>query len=298
MPRIVRFGNASPKLYTFPDTLQNLSTNFGNLVPITNRMPGMTGGFDEYGDDPAPGEIGNVKLTYKLITASRDLMTAQRDTVNQMLDWGVQWLYMQPTDPGLPERRTRARINNISMPQDLAHNSDLWQEVSIDFQSSYPRWYGPGTEAPTWGDNTVLWAGSGIKWGGSLSPTTITGGVTSRITVTNNGKMVTRPRITFVYSSGTATPVFSVQRYVGGVQVDNLSLVLGSGLGSGESLEFNARAYSALRYTAGIATNVYSTLFNNTHPDWFRLDPGANTVDLFCGSGTYDVYIRYYEEYV
>lgn len=295
MPRIVRFGSASPKLYTFPDTLQSLSGNFGNVVPITTRMPGMSGGLDEYGDDAAPSEIGNIQLTYKLIASSRDQMTAKRDVVNQMLEWGTQRLYMQPTDPLLSERWTRARINNISMSQDLAKHSDLWQDVSISFQCSDPRWYAAGTESPSWGDNTITWGG-GAKWGGSLSPTTLTGGVVSNITVTNNGKMITRPRLTFVYVSGTPTPVFSIVRYVGGVAVESLGCTLSTALTTNETLEINPRAYSVLRYTSGIASDAYYGL-QFTHPDWLRLDPGANTIQLFCGSGTYDCYIRYYEVY-
>ncbi|MCZ2077914.1 MAG: phage tail family protein [Bryobacterales bacterium] len=297
MAYLVRFGSTGSKIYTFPTVQKAFNTNFANLVPQTTRMPGVSGGFDNFGGYPAPQEIGNIQATFTLRSTTREGMEALRDSLNAITEWGEQWLYMQPSDPNLSERKCRARINNIAMPQDN-EKAGLWQPVTINFQASDPHWYAVGTEAPLWGDVTTAWGTS--KWGGNAVIQAMTGGGAdfTTFTVTNSGKMIAIPRFTWVYKSGTAATSFEIQRRVGGVTEDVVAHTILAGVGSGKTLEINCRALSVKLYTSGVPADAYSSLFSYFHPAWFRLEPGANQLYAYCNNGVYDLYIRWQEVYI
>src|SRR5512134_2799678 len=123
--RIHRF-NAGGLIYTFPTIQAEFVTNFANLVPATARLPGLSGGFDDYGDDAAPSEIGRVTLNFTLVAYSRADMTARRDAVYAMAGWGQRRLWLRPTNhPTDPERWCNAKVNSIRMVERLDANTDL-----------------------------------------------------------------------------------------------------------------------------------------------------------------------------
>src|SRR5690606_17531087 len=140
-----RFGSGS-KIYNFPPTVQNFSDTFADLVPQTVRMPGVSGGFDNYGSEAAPSEIGVVRLNFtltddwvKVAYSESDVaiaMHAARDAVVKMAAWGRMKLFR--TIYGTTERFCWARVNNINMAQNDENNTHLWQPVQVVFQSSDP----------------------------------------------------------------------------------------------------------------------------------------------------------------
>lgn len=126
--------------YTFPGNGLHVSPTFGDVVTRTGRLPGLSGGFDEYGIGQAPNEIGNITLSFTLIAAERDDMQAKRNAVAALTRKGVQQLRWKP-DGYTEFLFCNARVSNIRMPQDPSGQTDLWQTVSMNFQVADPHWY-------------------------------------------------------------------------------------------------------------------------------------------------------------
>lgn len=294
MKQILRFGSGD-QLYTFPDTGVAYSDNFRDLVPRTTRLPGLTGGFDELGEEPAPSEIGKVNFSFWLHTelegrAGRVRMTRLRDAVNEMAAFGWKRLYMQPEDPDADERYCTARINSIQMSERADNRHDLSQRVSVVWQVPDPRWYTQGTEAWSWGDGT-LW--SGAPWGGSATAQACSGTSTD-ITITTQGNAITYPRLIISCAAGQSAQNPTVQRLVGsGTVADEISYT--GSLSAGDSLTINCRKSSVKLGAA----NAYDD-FSFNYPDWLRLFPGENTlrVTLANSSDACSIRVLYYEAYV
>jgi hypothetical protein len=286
-----QFGTASPKLYSFTQAgvvLGAYSDNFANLVPKTSRIFGMDGGFPEFGDDRPPSEIGTVRQSVTLVATTRALMEAKRDLLKQIADWGKQKLVMTPTDGGL-ERSCYATINSIQMNKNEGEHTDLWQTAQIIWQVVYPRWRTVGTESVLWDDG---WAwDDGTVWGGGGG--FAASGTSTSTTVTNNGKATVQPRISILCGAGQTVTNPIIQRLVNNIVIDEV-LYVGT-LVAEDALEINCRAWSVELNN----TNAYSSAFDFTHPSWFRLEPGANTVRvLFTNPGdAATVQLAYYEEY-
>ncbi len=286
--RAVKFGLSSPS-YVFPEFQNSFRTNFANLVPPTLRLPGLSGGFDELGDSPAPAEIGNIALSFTLVADSRSEMEVKRDQVRQMAAWGVQDLFVQPSDTLLAQRWCRARVNNISMPEDPSGNTDLHQPVSVNFQAADPRWLSTGTESWRWGDGTK-W-GSGAKWGGLGTVPGIIG--TGTLTASNVGNAISRPRILVRCGVGEGVTNVTVERILGGLVVDR---VFWPGvLIAGDSLLIDCRRWEVRKN----GVEVYSSAFDFLHPDWMRLMPGGNQlrVSFLYPTDVAGVVVRAYDAY-
>jgi hypothetical protein len=285
MKRILQFG-----AYVFEDTGTAYSDNFANLVLRSDRLPGLAGGFDELGSDPAPAEIGRVNYTFWLRTNSRDEMKAARDAVKAMAGYGATTLFMQPEDPAAAPRFTTARVNNISMPERADDRHDLYQRASVIWQVADPHWYEIGTEAWNWGAG--IWGA--VPWGGGAAPQACSG-VATDFTITTQGNAVTLPRITITCAAGQVAANPKVQRLAGGEVIDEIATA-GLVLGAGDALEINCRAASVKLNGA----DAYSYVSSFKHPDWLRLLPGENVVRvaLANNSDRASVKISYYEAYV
>lgn len=286
IPRIVRFGIGS-KVYTFPGHEQKFSTNFAEVVPSIKRLPGMDGGFDLYGLGRAPAAVGRVQLSLTLVSATRSGMDTLRDAIKVMRGWGVQPLYMQPTNPAAVERWCFARVLDIAMPEERGRHSDLWQKVQITWQVSDPAWLTPGNSNALWSE--FNW-GSGT-WGGGTG-TTITGSGT--ITLTNNGNLPTPVDLTLRPTTGNAATDPIIRRVVGGVAVEELTWT--GRLTDADTL--NIRASSQSVYLNGV--DAYDSRFSALTTDWLRVEPGSNAIQIRLTNPT-DVIsasLRYLERYV
>lgn len=285
--RITRFGSGS-QTYTFPNTIQTLSTNFGDTVPRIVKLPGQSGGLNEYGGDIIPREVGRITVSFTLTTRERESMTALRDAVMAMLGWGEKRLFMRPTDPDLSERFCYASVNNINMPEQPAKHTDLWQPVTIVFQSPDPIWQTLGNEAPRWGE--FSWGG-GALWGGGAGEAV--SGVQTDLTISQTGSAVVTPRFRIVCGVGQTCEDPTIQRIVDGQVVDEVSYV--GTLVEDDELEINCRALSVKLN----GNDAYSSAFDFAHPAWFRLAPGSNSIRItFANSGdAATVYILRYEGY-
>lgn len=296
MASIVRF-QARGNTYTFPTNPgdQDFKTNFGELVARASRMPGASGGYDEYGVGRAPSAVGMVQHSFFLTSDTRSGMQALRDAVYKMADWGVGLLVQSMSDG--TERFCYARVNNINMPEKRHMHSELHQQVQISWQVSDPYWYKPGTEliydysaTPAWDNVSLLWDGGGAN-------ATITN--SGSVSITYNGSATTVARIVLSkLTSGTAwNPV--VRRVVNGAVVDELRWTYG--IGQYQYVEMNPttkRVRWVLHTTSNYVYDGYALgYFSAKHPDWMRLEPGSNSIQVLV-DGDVQIFVRYMERYL
>lgn len=285
MDLLKRFGN----IYTFPQSQINLSTNFGELITRTRRLPGADGGYDDLGDGRGLSEIGSLKTDFWLFFGSREDATAKIEAIKKIADAGVQRLFMQPMDHDMPERWCFARLNNMSIPQDAKNQPHKRAKVSMTFQVSDPFWYTQG--------NSAVWAGGarygdGTRWSGNV--TTPVSGVNTTLTLTNNGNAYTYAQVAIRPTTGQSCSEPIVRRIVNGEVIDEVSY-LGT-LYALDNLFIDSRKASVRLNNV----NAYTSVFNTKNSHFIRLMPGSNTIQIrFAQSAdAANVCIRWLERYI
>jgi len=247
--------------------VQDWRDNFADAVPRTTRLPGMDGGFDEYGVDPAPGEIGNVQGTLKIKKTPPSAMVDWLDTLRSSARQRKGRLYMQPVDENESLRWCYARLNNMTTNHSESGHTGIMMEVKFSFQVSDPHWYQQGTEAPEWGFFT--WGES--YWGGTATAQAVSGLTTDLTETVTGGTVATLPRITITCDTGETAQNIVIQRLVSGAVKDQLTLT--DTLVAGDEVVINCRKRSVLKN----GSNAYSSL-TATRAEWFRLNPGSNSI--------------------
>lgn len=272
--------------YNFPQNAQtDISDNFRDVVTRTQRMPGLSGGFDEFGTGEAPTEIGTVRVSWWFKDASEARVQAERDAVAKMLSYGKSSLYIRKMGTG-EMLFASARIQNIQMSQNaknMAHQRQLFQAT---FQVSDPYWYGIGTESSIWGSG--IW-GSGV-WGGGATAISCAG-VTTSASLSVGGNAYTQPRLVFRCGVGQSASDIYIQRLVSGSVIDQVRY--NGSLVAGDKLEINCRALTVKKNNS----DAYTSIFTFTTGAWMRFAPATNDIKVLLGSsgdaGTLKAY--YYE---
>jgi hypothetical protein len=272
--------------YVFPDEQGSFRTNFANLVTKVERLPGQDGGYDFYGSGPAPAEIGNVGFTFYLTAETRGEMQAKRDAVLKMAAWGKQRLTMLPGDLS-PARWCNARINNITLSQNFGQNTDLIQPVTVDFQVSDPFWYTQGTESNSWGAS--MW--DGTNWGGGTGVEINHSGTSSVHVLAVGGTAHTFPRIELSVPITQSISYPVIQRIVNGKVYDEVAY--NDVLNAFSNLSINCRSLEVQLNRAP----AYNTRFKFISPQFFRLEPGNNTVRVNATSGVCNIKFFWYERW-
>ncbi len=266
----------------------SLRDNFRDAVPRTTRLPGLSGGFDQFGSQAAPSEIGRVDMTCTVVAESRDDMQAKLDALGKLNYYGKRKLYHTPQGSNTI-RWTWARVNSISIPRQIDQHTDLFQTVPITYQCPDPHWYETNNEAWAIGDRVAL-ADPGLDIGGTATPVTVTG--SDSWTINHAGNAITLVRFKLVVPTGKSASDPIIQR-VNGAIVDELTYT--GDLVAGDALIINSRAKSITLNGA----DAYSSSFDFLHPDWFRLEPGDNTIEVELANVTdeIDVYAYFYNAY-
>jgi hypothetical protein len=261
--------------------------NFADLVTKTTRMAFNNGGFDELGLGRGLSEIGNVQAEFWLHFEGDEDADDQIDAFRQMNDWGVQRLFMQPHDQNAAERWCLARINDISGGQNVRDMPRDRQRMKVTFQVADPFWYTDGNQnlwdsTYDW-DSTITWDGTGF--------TTVTGSGTLPITPVGNA--FTLGRVVVQVTGAQTFHQITVRRLVNSGVADEM--VLQMELVDNDVIEFDPRKQWVL--VNGI--DQFSN-FEFRHPDWLRLLPGANSIQVILDESTAvaDVAVRYFERYV
>ncbi len=288
--RLTRF-KVGKNTYTF-EYLQDWSANFGNLVPASSRLPGMHGAFDDYGNEPAPAETGNIALSFALSATDPTLMTAFIDEWNAVARWGRGRLYMQPADDTELERFCFARPNNIPTTHNLNRHSDLLMRINANFQVSDPHWYTQGTFPPTFGDGSKY--GAGVKYGGGATPHACAG-LQTDFTETRLGNALTRPIVVIQCGASQTAEDVTIQRLDGGAIMDELKYT--GVLNNNDVLTINAWSMTV---KLNGADGYTSRFIEPVNPDWFHLYSGTNTlrVKLKNAGDACNVTFKYYEAWV
>lgn len=265
--------------YQFPGAGLSFSPSFGDVVTRTGRLPGLDGGFDEYGTGQAPGEVGNITMSFTLIASDREDMQELRDEVLALKRKGKKELRWKP--PGFTKFRfCHARINNIRMSQNPAGHTDLHQSVSINFQVSDPCWYSYPFEV-WYLDGSVLLDGSRnlAGWGEDF---TLELNSSESTVLEVDGTADTFPVIWVVPSIEGEYPAFDLRRFdENGALQDEVKITRAL---ADDYLEINCRKYSVTWRTRDVGFDLW-------HKDWipyiipkraefFRLVPGNNYLKI------------------
>lgn len=289
MDTLLRFGGGN-QLYVFtPDHQISYRDNFADLVPRTSRIPGVDGGFNEFGSEAPPKEIGNVQMVMWLYADTPAEMTAKQDAIRAMASYGTKRLYKEMVGGGLV-RWCEAYVNNIDMPQHAADLPRKRQRIQINFQVPNPFWFTQGTEAPRWGDGG-LWGGGGV-WGGTATAHSVSG-TDNTFSETPAGNAITIPRITVKCGAGQTASNIRIRRLVNNVTVDEVAYA--GTLAANDELIINCRAKSVKLAGA----DAYDNNFTIRTASWFRLLPLENTIQVLMDNAgdAASVYVRYYEAY-
>lgn len=279
---------ANGNTYTFPPSPgdQDYNDNFKKVRTAYAQIPGADGGVDEFGMGRAPSNNGKITFGIYLISTTRTGMQPLRDALNVIRDWGAGQLYFQPTDTNLIPRWCNCRVSDIQIGEERQKNTDLWQPVHMVFEGE-PFWYTPG--------NQILWDG-GEVFDGSVdwdegSFTAVTG--SGSFAVTNNGSAFTHGRFVAQVTGAQGFNQLYVRRLnsTGGI-VDEV--LLQTSLVQDDVVEIDPRKQWVL-------VNGHSHIadFTFRFPDWLRLLPGSNTIQVVLdeAAAEIDAKVYYYERY-
>lgn len=283
---IIRFGD-----YIFPVTLAEYNDNFADVEPQAANVPGMDGGFNLDGDGPATTQIGKVTVGFTLIAETRAEMEAKRDAVKQLVEYGVQQLVKQPSDPAAASRFCMARVNFINMSERKDGQSDLWQKVSITFRVDEPRWRSAPAGIWQLGDGSKI-GDTGLEIG-SGGQVIAASGITSSTTLTNNGTATAIAQVVVAPGAGQSVENPEIERVIGLLVVDSFKWT--GTLNTGDVFSVNGRSQRATVNGA----SVFGSGFSYIHPDFLRLPPGTSTIRIkFANAGdAADVRVYFYSEY-
>jgi hypothetical protein len=291
MDTLLRFGSGD-YLYTFnPEDQIQIRDNFRDVVPRTSRLPGLSGGFDEYGTDRAPNEIGNVQVSFWLLAENEIEMEAKKLALGRMKVFGKKLLFKQPEDEYQTERYTEARVNSIDFNEAAGQRPDRYLMVTVNFQCDNPFWYTIGTEAFKLGDGTLL--GSGAALGGTPIEQTLTG-LDNSFSLTPSGNDITYARFTIEIPATKSATNIRIQREVASLVVDQVAWA--GTLVAADILEINCRALSIQKN----GNDAYGADFTFITSAWFRLIGGIpNTirVRMANASDQINLKVRFFEAY-
>lgn len=280
--RITRFGD-----YIFP-AQSEFSTNFGEVMLQTVKLPGTDGGFDVYGDDLAPKAVGNVRVGLWLVADTEAQMRSKVDAIYGLVAAGRKRLYLDPRNGGAL-RYTWAKLNNVQSSENVRNVPHRMLKVTLNFQCEEPYWLGQGASVPYYGGGFTY--GGGAVFGGGTS-TYAASGTSTDITVTNNGTAHTYPRIILEPGTGQTCEDAIIQRIVGGAVVDSVSYT--GTLTDVNELIIDCRNSSVTLDGAAAYNNL-----TVTRAYWIMLLPGANTLRVkFTNSGdACAVKVRFFTRY-
>ncbi len=275
MAHVIQFAD-----YTFPQEALTISTNFGDLVPKTVRLPGVSGGYDEYGTMPAPGENGNISLSFTLVAQDPDDMQALKDAVKYLASLGKKLFQWTPQGETVA-RFCWARVNSISIPEQPSEHSDLHQPVKMSFQVSSPTWESYAFSNLWYLDGSVDLDGE-TNLVGLQQYNIVTG---DEQTITNDGTADTFPIFRFEVRDaiGVGATAFGLQRLsASGAVLDQFTwggnLEWDPAYANSNQLVVNCRTYEVI-YENNAVGNVNSfQYFDSLRAQFFRLAPGDNII--------------------
>lgn len=288
--RIKKFISPSME-YVFPNEQQSLSWNFTNLSPKVTKMPGMSGGFDEYLGGPAPSDTGNINITWKLLADSWAGLRALKDAARAIAASEAGYLFVIPEDQ-LDEARglrwAETRLNNMSVPENAAAGTRE-QSVTAQFQAANPVWYGceptDDTSEPVYNregwahfDDGHVFDTPGLVWGG---PRVVQAGIGdgTQVTCTNRGSHMTLPLIRI--TGGTVTSYIGLRRLHPRTGAIQEAFEWQGEIAATETLVIDCKQATVILEDHRGDINAYETFYVISGPGFIELQPGANTLEFY-----------------
>lgn len=280
MIKLKSFGS-----YVFENVGQSYADNFNDLVPKTNRLPGMDGGYPEFGTLRPPQESGSIQWRGMITANTPAELQSKLDTLRALKGMGMQPLFAEFADGAATfTRYCYAVINSLQISMDVKKRTRLFQPVQIVWQVAFPRWMsltGNAEGAALWGDGS-LWGG-GADWGGTAA--SAISGTSTPLTIVNGGNAPVVPGIFITANAGLGNPV-TIQRKVGIELVDEV--VLAASLSGSQSIWVDCPRNMV--FSSGVG--AYSILTARRFP-WFTLEPGSNSITVTLPSGGNSGYIKF-----
>lgn len=283
---ITRFGISS-RVYTFQNVEASVP-HFGGLTTQVTRLPGISGGYNEFGAGRLPGTTGDIPVTFYLLAPHRTELTALQDAVMAMEDWGTQPLYMQPEDPSLTERFTWAYVSGIEMGESAKEGTEYLQAVTMHFQVADPYWYTAGNCAGLLiGVDFLL----GTSYFGGTPALAASGNLTTT-TLTPTGNQWTHCLMSISPGGGQSVTNPMIRRIRNGDIADQVSYT--GTLVAGDNLTIDPRSGKVTLNGADARAS-----FDALNPDWMRLLPEANTINVIFAntSDAASVELRYLDRW-
>jgi len=249
--RNIQFGD-----FIFDDngTVETVRDNFKNVVTRTRRLPGVSGGYDNYGSLPAPTAIGDVFLSFAITAQTEQDYIDRLDALNALAAQGKQTLSVTPGE-GRAQRSCQARINNINDTR-RSNSYPCWVNTTINFQVDDPRWL----EA-------------------QAAQVEAVSGTSTTFTVDAGGMVFAIPKITVSCSAMQSVTSFRIDRLVDAAVADQINY--SGAIGNSESLVIDVGAKSIKLEDDA----VYSDMTAYDWARWFILEAGENTIRVVLNSG-------------
>lgn len=276
-----RFGSGT-QIYDIPATVTKWRDNFATLMTMSDQLPGLDGGFDNYGFGVSPSAVGTVEATFWLVVTNDQeaQMTTMKDALLTIAGWGKQTLWLQPYDKTKQERWCNARIKSIDMPEDAASCTNTQQEVHVVWEVPEARWYAlPAGSSPyVWGGSTSIWNDSALVWGGGAGSPYTGPGPTS-FQISSGGSAASPPLVKLTCDATHIMTNPIITRLVNGNVVE--SVKFNGTIGNNQVLIIDAQRLSAKLNS----TDVYDVLDLLTS-SWLTVKPGVNTFQISSDLGT------------
>lgn len=270
MRLLTRFG-AGSRLYTFNGEIVDYDDNFAELENKVTAMPFADGGFRQLGDARGSSKLGMVTASYWLHFDDQNDAFSKINAFRQMQDYGMQRLFMQPETLSAGEWWCWAAVKDVEVPRNIKNLPHKRIKVKAVFEVPDPFWYS-ASGLLVWGGGAKWGEGATAKWGGG-TPTTYTG-VSNAITLTNNGNAYTLPQFAIRPDTGQTCADPVIRRIVDGAVVDEVRFY--GVLGVGDNLMIDCRK-KTIRLND---VDQYTNSFRAATPDWMRLLPGSNSIEL------------------
>lgn len=296
--RLVKFATNNG-IYDFPDAQTTLGDNFTDLVPATERVQGMDGGFDRLFERPAPQSIGNISVEWWLLPSSIESITDLKDAVRKMASWGKGKLFVRPENAEDDNRDVRwceARINNVQISENVRNMPHLRQRVSADFQVSNPVWYGyeegpdePAHNADKWWylDDGFVLDTAGLTLGGPRVQEDVLTGDT--VDITNSGSHVVYPVLRFQALTLATTCGFGLRRLFGASETVVEEWFWDGRLVVGETVVIDCAKKTVMWESA---TGDLVAI------DDFTIRKGFGFMELSPGTHTFEIFTDYPDDYL
>ncbi|HEY1015721.1 MAG TPA: hypothetical protein VGE07_23635 [Herpetosiphonaceae bacterium] len=273
--RIVRFG---PQALPTLEPTEDLS----GLALRQAFTPLQTGSvYDHAGADQSRKDQALISRSGMLVEqAGGDTLLAQLRQIQAY--YGYRNYLIREMDDGTFER-IWARFVALNVPRTADNLVTL--EVSTDFVPLASTWLGRNFHQLELDDGHLL--DSGLFLDGtagiliSTNPTTFT--------LTNNGNAISRYVIIRVVPAGSSMTSLTIK-------CGQAEWTFSGTVVAGQTLEINTGACSVLNNGVD-AYASFAFTGNHTMDDWFRLNPGANSVTITRtgASGGATVYVEYYD---